>query len=171
MVKLSFFNNKKAQDSGIGMSFGFIFSIILIIFFVFAAIWGIKYFISLNNCSRIGLSLDQLQKEVQTAYQSSAYSREISLDFPGLTKICFANISATLTGDLKIYDEINIYEFKEANTFLIPGSKSCGIPYKNIKFLNLTRIISNKNPYCIDTKGKFEIKYDPSSSGRGVVIQ
>ncbi len=163
--------NKKGQEAGVGMSFGFIFSILLIIFFLFAAVWGIKYFIGLNNCSRIGLSLDQLQKEVETAYQSSSYSREIELDFPGVERICFANLSQPLTGDLKVYEEINMYEFEDANTFILPGGKSCDIPFKRIKFLNVSKITQNKNPYCINAADAFKITYDPYSFGRGVVIQ
>lgn len=163
--------NKKAQEGGVGMSFGLIFSIILIIFFVFAAIWGIKYFLSWNNCSRIGLAYDDLQKQVDIAYQSSQYSKEITLDFPGVEKICFANLSARLTGDLKIWEEINVYEFDDGNTFLYPTKKSCNMPFKNIKHLNLSVITQNKNPYCIDASKPLQITFDPYSSGRGVVIQ
>lgn len=163
--------NKRGQEGGVGMSFGFLFSIILIIIFVFGAVWGVKYFLDLNTCSTIGLSLEDLQKEVQTAYQSSSYSREIQLDFPGLDQICFANLSEPLTGDLDVYEEINIYEFENANTFLLPGGKSCDIPFKKIKFLNISAITRMKNPYCVDANGKVQIVYEPSLYGRGVVIK
>ncbi len=163
--------NKRGQESGVGMSFGFIFAIILIIAFVLAAIWGIKYFLDLNNCSRIGLSVDDLQKEVQRAYQSSTYSKEISLDLPGIEKICFANLSSPITGDLDVYGEIRNYDFTDANTFLYPPQKSCGMPYKNIKYLNITTIIKDKNPYCIEVGEKLKITFDPYTLGRGVVIK
>lgn len=163
--------NKRGQEGGVGMSFGFIFSIILIIAFVFAAVWGIKYFLDLNRCSSIGLSLDSLQKEVQTAYQSSSYSREIQLNFPGVDQICFANLSAPLTGDLDVYEDINIYEFEDANTFLVPPEKSCNFPFKKIKFLNVSAITRMKNPYCVDANGLVEIVFEPSLYGRGVVIK
>jgi hypothetical protein len=163
--------NKKAQEGGVGMSFGFLFSIILIIIFLVGAIWGIKYFISLNTCARVGLSIDDLKKEVQTAYQSSSYMRSISLDLPGVQKICFANLSAPLTGDLKVYEQIEIYEFENANTFLIPLQKACGLPYNNIKFLNISAITRIKNPYCIDADQEIQVIYDPSKYGRGVMLQ
>ncbi|VVB79744.1 Uncharacterised protein [uncultured archaeon] len=162
---------KRGQEAGVGMSFGFLFSIILIIIFVFGAVWGVRYFLSLNACSNIGLSIDSLQKEVQTAYQSSSYSREIQLNFPGADKLCFANLSAPLTGDLKVYEEINIYEFDNVNTFLVPGGKSCGLSPTNIKFLNVSAITRMKNPYCVDANGKVQIVYEPSQYGRGVVIK
>jgi hypothetical protein len=163
--------NKRGQDGGVGMSFGFLFSIILIIIFAFAAVWGIKYFLNINKCSSIGLSLDNLQKEVQIAYQSSSYSREIQLNFPGIDQICFANLSAPLTGDLRAYEAINIYEFEDANTFLVPPEKSCNLPIKKVKFLNVSAITRTKNPYCVDANEKVQIVFEPSLYGRGVVIK
>lgn len=153
------------------MSFGFIFAIILIIIFVLVAIWGINYFLDLNKCSNIGLSYDELQKTVATAYQSSNYRNQIQLSFPGVEMLCFANLSAPITHSLQIYEDIQVYDLQEANTYLYPSTKSCNIPYKNIKYLNLSEIVKNRNPYCVDANSKIEIIFDPETTDRGVVIK
>jgi hypothetical protein len=141
--------SKRAQDT-IGLSFNWIFAIILIIIFIFSAIYGIKYFMDISHCSTVGFAYDDLQKYVDNAYQSSSTTKDSSLNLPGIKKICFANLSKPITGDLDVYKEINVYEFEEANVFLFPPKSACEIPFKFIKHINLDKIIEKENPYCID---------------------
>lgn len=152
--------NKKAQEGGVGMSFGFLFSIILIIFFVFAAIWGIKIFLDWGNCSEVGLFYDRLQQKVDEAYQSSSSDFEFEFKVGKIEKICFANLSQTPTGILEDYEEIRGFEFYDSNTFLLPIGKTCDIPHKKINHINLSQIIRNSNPYCITSGTNIRIKKD-----------
>lgn len=162
--------NKRAQESSMGMSFGVIFSIILIIVFIIAAIYGIKSFLDFQRCSEVGLFYDTLQKEVDKAYQSSSTDIALSVGLPsGISRICFANLTQKTTGVLSDYEAISIYDVQDANTFLLPPSKTCGMPYKKILHINLTKIISSSNPYCIakDDKIRLQMNY----GDRAVIIK
>jgi hypothetical protein len=154
--------SKRGQQT-IEMSFNWIFAVILIIIFIFVAVYGIKYFMNLSSCSTVGFAYDDLQKEVDNAYQSDFTEREATINLPGIQMICFANLSKPITGNSGAYDEINIYEFEDANTFLIPPEKACTIPFYKIKHLNLDKITEVKNPYCIeviDGKATFTVSMD-----------
>ena len=120
-----------------------------------------------NSCSRIGIFLDTLQKEVDNAYYSSSTDNfEVKIDLPGIDKICFANLSASITGVLIDYEQLSRFEFKDGNTFLIPPEKSCGIDYKKINHLDLSQTIISKNPYCISVSdGSLFLKKDYTSKG------
>lgn len=81
-------NSKKGQEA-VGMSFGWIFALILIIVFIITAIYGIKYFMNIGTCSRVGLFYDNLQQKVDEAYQSSSSDFEMEVDLPGITPNLF----------------------------------------------------------------------------------
>ena len=126
---------------------------------------------SFNSCSRIGLFMDTLQKEVDNAYYSSSTNNfEIKIDLPGIDKICFANLSTSITGPPPDYEQLSIYEFREANTFLIPPNKACSLEYKQIKHLDLPRTIASKNPYCVSANGGSLFLYKDYDS-KGVAIK
>lgn len=141
--------NKKA-DGAIGMSFGWIFSLILIVFFIFAAIYGIKAFLNMANCTKVGLFYESLQDSIDEAYRSSSTDIEIEVNVPGIKQICFANLSEKITGPLAAYDAISIYEGYNANTYLVPPEKGCTMPYKNLNRLNISKTTQAKNPLCFD---------------------
>jgi hypothetical protein len=146
--------NKKGQSTS-SLPFNWIFAVILIIIFVFAAIYGINKLIEFSYCTRIGLFTDNFQKEIDNAYYSSSTDNyEVEIDLPGIEKICFANLSAKITGALPDYEEIKRYELKDANVFFIPPEKSCGLSYKKIRWINLQETTKSKNPYCIPTVNK-----------------
>lgn len=154
--------SKRGQQT-IEMSFNWIFAIILIIIFIFVAVYGIKYFMNLSSCSTVGFAYDDLQREIDNAYQSDFTEKQIELNLPGIDMICFSNLSSPITGNAGAYDEINIYEFEDANVFLLPPQKACTIPFNKIKHLNLDKTIEVKNPYCIeviDGKATLSLKMD-----------
>lgn len=162
--------NKKAEGA-VGMSFGWIFSLILIVFFIFAAIYGIKAFLDMRSCSQVGNFYDSLQKNVDQAYSSSSSDFEMDANVPGIDMVCFANLSEEITGPLEAYDQISIYEIYNANTFLVPAQKSCDMPYKTIKHLNLTKTTLSKNPLCFDISNGDKIKIVKGYYDKGVTIK
>lgn len=153
------------------MSFGWIFALILIIVFIITAIYGIKYFMNIGTCSRVGLFYDNLQQKVDEAYQSSSSDFEMEVDLPGITQICFSNLSEEITGSMTAYEELNLYEFYDANTFLLPSKKACSMPYKTIKHINISKITALKNPLCIDVSGGGTIRIIKDYYDRGVTIK
>ena len=122
--------NKKAQQS-MSLPFGMIFSIFLIVIFIITAIWGIKYFLNVGDCSKVGYFYENLQREVDRAYQSQSSdhfcgfnnlddSVECQFILPsGVEKICIGNLSEPITANVNDYNQISIYDYEDANTYIV----------------------------------------------------
>jgi hypothetical protein len=162
--------NKKAEGA-VGMSFGWIFSLILIVFFVFTAIYGIKAFLNMQSCTQVGNFYDSLQKNIDQAYGSSSSDFEMDVNIPGVNMVCFANLSEEITGPLEAYDELEKYEVYNANTFLLPTQKACDMPYKTVKHLNITKTTLSKNPLCFDISEGDKIRIVKGYYDKGVTIK
>lgn len=147
--------NKKAQQV-FGMSFGVIFSIILIIFILVVAGIAINHFLNLKKCTQLGLFIEDIQKDVDEAWNSQKFTDEASYILPSsLDYVCFANLSDTVIGgsiESKVYSDISIYKLSNGNLFFYPKEKACNMPYVNVKHININEITSSKNPYCIPIK-------------------
>ncbi|MGV8152118.1 MAG: hypothetical protein ACP5OG_03480 [Candidatus Nanoarchaeia archaeon] len=151
---------KKAQET-VGMSFGMIFSIILMIFFVVVAIIAIKYFMSTKKCIQIAQFAEGFEEEVNSAWKSySKVETVFSKPLPtSITKVCFANLSKTLA-NTEISSEIKYFN-KKYNMFFYPTKNACEIPNIKIDHINLEKMTSVKNPYCFNVvKGKVTIKLE-----------
>ncbi len=142
----------KNKKGDINLSFGVIFSIILIAVFIFAAIYAITFFLNYSKCTQVGNFYEGFQREVSNAFLSQSVENKIfKVTLPGSVEmICFANLSEKQTGSYSAeYEMIQDYYLDDANLFLIPDSGSCNLDYKKITRLNLPEIIKNHNPYCI----------------------
>lgn len=165
-------NNKKAQEV-MGMSFGVIFSILLIIFFIAAAFIVIKSFLGPKDSAQIGLFIKDIQGEVDKAWYSDHYTNDrFKSSVPsGITHLCFANISKNPTsGQGEFYSDFQ--DYPEDNMFLYPLSKSSGMGYVNLNHINISKITINKNPYCIPIdNGAVEMKIEKGFNERLVNIK
>jgi len=158
--------NKKGQGI-FGMSFGMIFSIILIIFFVAVAFIAIKSFLDTQKCAQIGIFKDNLQTEIDKTWASQKSEFEFKARLPAKIKyVCFADLSKpiTATGTAgNIGRELGVYQGYVANMFLYPTEPACDMVYHEIEHLDINKIISLKNPYCIivdDGNINIQIKKD-----------
>lgn len=162
--------DKRAQEI-FGMSFGMIFTIILIAFFIVIAIIAISSFKRVQECAKIGIFSDRLKTEVNRAWNSNDQSFEFSGELPSkIKKICFANITERFYGKDNSITELKDYDL-DMNLFLYPLDKACDIPAHKIAHLNLEKMIKNANPFCIDiSNGKVEIMIEKQSDERLVTI-
>jgi hypothetical protein len=159
---------KSKRSQGIfGMSFGMIFSIILIVFFVAVAFIAIKSFLSTQRCAQIGIFKDNFQTEITKTWNSQKSEFEFKSRLPAQIKyVCFADIDKgiTATGTAgNIGRELGVYKGYIANMFLYPTEPACGMVYHEIEHLDIDKIISSKNPYCIavdDGNINIQIKKD-----------
>ena len=142
--------NKRGQGI-FGISFGTIFSVILIVFFIVIAFIVINSFLKTQKCAKIGLFIQDFKAEINSAWNSQSSSFESSLNLPSnLDYVCFANLSSDFKGEyLDIGDEIGIYQGQNANLFLYPKKNTCDMPYHNIGHLDIGKITTLNNPYCI----------------------
>jgi hypothetical protein len=149
---------KKGQQV-MGLSFGMIFAIFLMVVFFAIAFIAVKSFLDLGRTSNVGLFYEEFQEEIDDAWASQSSETTFKIDLPdGIKKVCFADFNAVNYEEDSEVVEYEIYE--EANTFLIPFSESQGLGYKYINHLDIENTTSSKNPYCVDVDDGIKIKKD-----------
>jgi hypothetical protein len=88
--------NRKAQQT-MGMPFGMIFAIFLIVVFVVFAFMAVGYFLDLGEATSVGMFYDDLQKAVNDAIRGQESDRDFLVNLPGdIERICFANLSVRI---------------------------------------------------------------------------
>jgi len=141
--------NKKAA---IEMSFAMIFSIILIGVFVAAAFFGIRIFLDYQKNVQIGMFINDLQNDIDSAYNAADSSTVYNGNLPtGVQYICFINwknqtvnengIETNLYNQIKTSGIINY----DQNFYVYAPGKSFSVKAKQIKHIDL----SKHNPICI----------------------
>lgn len=149
-MKKGLIKNKRAQHT-MGLPFGMIFAIFLIVIFIVIAFIAINHFLDIGKCSSVGMFYDELQREVDSVWASQESKSDFEINLPsGILKICFANLSADAIEPGEDYDAIKDYEIYEANVFLLPPGEACNMPYKMIEHINITKITESQNPKCFD---------------------
>jgi hypothetical protein len=150
---------KKRGQQSIGMSFGMIFAIFLIVVFVIIAFIAIKAFLGIQETSEVGMFYDDLQKSIDSAWQSQSSEKTFEIDLPsGITHICFANLTDRVRGDSIFYDDIKDFYLYEANVFLIPPGGAETLKYNTLEHINLQKITYYENPYCVPIEQGLKIK-------------
>ncbi len=115
----------------IKLSFGMIFSIILIIIFLIFAFYGIKMILNFQKEANIGKFVNDLQNDVNKMWQNSGSQIKTYILPKNIEEVCFNE-------DSKIY-------FKPFGT----GGE---FDYMEIKHLDV------KEPFCIKNNGKIKIR-------------
>lgn len=118
------------KKGAVELSFGMIFSIILIIIFIAFAFFAIKNFLNLQNKMRITQFEQNFQSDIDKMWKSEYGSQTVSYILPSsVQKVCLEN---------------NGYE----NMIFMPSDFD-GI---NINNIDIAKITAEKNPFCIDSK-------------------
>ncbi len=119
---------KKGQ---LKLSFGMIFSIFLIIIFLSVAVYAIIKFIDMQKTIQVKLFMDNLQADVNQMWQSQQGSQTKEYSLPNsINAVCFIDESQNLMFDSeKIVDR------------------------GKIEHIDIGKITSSENPYCIDNIG------------------
>lgn len=123
------------------LSFGMIFSVILIIFFIAFAFYAISKFLDIQEAVTIGRFTDSLQSDVDKMWNSNQGSQEVEYSLPTkVNAICFENRDYNL--------------MFEADKFIDDA---------NINHLDITKSVGNREKLCfdvVDGKVSFTIKKD-----------
>lgn len=141
----------KSKRAQMEMSFGMIFSIILIVVFLGFAFYAIKTFLAFQDNAKAGKFYDGFQADVTTIwnYQGSSereYLVPSSADF-----VCFIDFSSSEKGvDSAFYSELKRADYGSENLAFYPV-KFTGFESANIEHLNIEKTTENENPLCIKT--------------------
>jgi hypothetical protein len=130
---------KRGNKAQMQISFGMIFSIILIIFFIAFAFFGIKKFLGVNDEIASKKIVSDLNSDIEKMWKSSKGSREVSYSVPrGVDAVCFG----------EKYDE---YENKTYNLFFLPEEK---FDMGNIEHLDLEKTLNGEERLCFDVDNR-----------------
>lgn len=151
--------NKSGQQT-MGLPFGMIFAIALIVVFVVIAFIAIGGFLDLGRTAGVGLFYEELQGAVDEAWSGQSGEFTFKIDLPsGIEEVCFGNLSDNPNNDPKYKEILNYYVY-DANTFLYPPGEAEGMPWKLIQHIDISEITKNKNPYCVPVDQDLRIKKD-----------
>lgn len=149
------------------ISFGIIFSIFLIIVFLFFAFKVISSFMDVNECADIAKFYGDFQKSIDKAknYQETTQPVKINLGST-VDKICFVDLNANQTGPYQKPDSYDVGD----NFFIIYQEEGCEQFSNHIfKNLNVTKITETNNPNCFENGQELTIK--KAFSSRIVTIE
>lgn len=120
------------------LSFGMIFSIMLIVFFLIFAFFGIKKLINVQQETQINFFYQDLQEDVNKLWNSNSGSNEVEYTLPKkISKVCFIDDE---NENLKIYSE--------DEDFIPEGGKK-------INNLNMEESLAGEDEVCFEkTNGK-----------------
>jgi hypothetical protein len=143
--------NKSGQSNVFGMSFSTIVSIILIVFFIYAAFMAIGAFLNYQKSATIGMFLEDLQNKIDEAWYAEGATYNFTSTVPGgVEYVCFVNITAPIKNandqEKAIYQTMHegaISNFKN-NFYIYAPKNDYGIKWTTIKHVDL----SQKNPIC-----------------------
>lgn len=127
--------NRRAQ---IHISFGMIFSVIMIIVFIGFAIFAIQKFLGVQKSIQINQFYDNLQTDINAVWNSAQSSQAKSYNVPSsIGKICFIN---SQSGNMITYDESGR-----------PTGSS------NIENIDIVTIATSGSPCFENTDGKINL--------------
>ncbi|MBU3907558.1 MAG: hypothetical protein KKA64_04895 [Nanoarchaeota archaeon] len=147
----------KSKRSQMELSFGMIFSIILIVVFIAFAFYAIKWFLNYQKTMQIGNFVGDFQADINRIYNSEhgSFERSIARDNPyylpnNIKKVCI--------------DKNSRLDFE-------PRGSGRELNNKKIEYLNIDKIITAENNFCIDVKkGKLEMIIEMNAGERLVTI-
>ena len=138
-----------SKRGAIELSFGMIFSVIIIIAIVGVAIYAITTFLDIGKTSQFGLFHQRFQETVDDVWASSITNRIVSFALPSSVKlVCFGNLAGNSYNpqyedefrELKRYS--SNFEQQNANRFLYPPDKGGEFAYKKVDKIDLSGMIN-----------------------------
>ncbi|MFH1801291.1 MAG: hypothetical protein ABH804_00440 [archaeon] len=152
------------------LSFGMIFSIILIVIFISVAFYAILKFLDVQNSMKVGKFLNDFQTDVDRMWKGSHGSQEVEYYLPSkIEYVCFIDYSLQSKGSrADIYNKMKQVYYEHENIFFYPLGSAEGMDASEIEHINLEKITESENPYCVqnvDGKIKFTLKknYDEAT--------
>ena len=165
---------KKSKKRAIlGLSFGVIFSILLIIFFVMIAFIAINAFLNTRDCAKLGIFLSNFQSDVDKAWNAQRDEFDFKGDLPrNLDFVCFYNFNKDPRGAFDyIGHDIGVFEGTDDNFYFYPTENACSIPRHNIKHMDIEGMTRNQNPFCVKIdRGLLRLKVIKDFNDRFVTI-
>src|SRR3989344_5028963 len=137
------FSSKIRKNGEMQISFGMIFSIIMIIIFITFAFYAMQKFLGIQNAAQAGKFANDLQNDIDKMWKSSQGSQEQEYFLSSKVKyICFASYKdedESRGSRADFFDELNQAFFEEENLFLYPVGSGEGFDSVALEHLDLNK--------------------------------
>ena len=174
--KIFYHSPKRGQTRGqTELSFGMIFSILLIIVFLVFAFYAIKIFLGFQEKAKAERFFKSLQSDVDTVWNSEFSTQKQQYSVPSYVSfVCFADFSLSAKGaNSTIYSELKkAYSgISGSENLIFYPVKPKDFKSKKIDHLDIKKTTTKENPLCIKTNnGKVVIGLNKSSGEALVTI-
>lgn len=106
------------------LSFGVIFSIIIIIATIGTATYFIMHFMNTGKCTTLQLAYADLQEGIDNAWGSAVADTSVTLHIPGgVTSLCFGDITGGQNATLR--EQLDAYVVEGQAVYALPPTKAC----------------------------------------------
>ena len=151
------------------MSFGMIFSIILIVLFLAFTVYGIMMFLNFQKSVQVGQFMEYMQDDINTMWSGSLGLVDKEYRIPeAIQYACFFDLNTQPIGPkTEFASDFELFSEGVNNFYFYPVGSAEGLDSKVIKNIDIAKITSSENPYCIpNAKGKIKmtIKMDLGDS-------
>jgi hypothetical protein len=164
--------NKRGQGQ-MHLSFGMIFSIILIIVFIVFAFYAIKKLLDLQENVSVKQFIKSLETDVDKTWKGSGGSQEVTYDLPsGINYVCFVDYSSGKRGNMQnLYAPLKLAYTGDENLFFYPLDAAEGSNSRATAHVNTEGITLTNNPFCIkNNKGKVKMTFSKNYGEALVMI-
>ncbi len=129
------------RKASIDLSFSMIFAIIIIVVVIAVGFYMVSYFLSLKNCSELGLFRQSLQTSINEAWRSDEALDLFEGRVPGsVDSICFGSLSEGK--DTEEYRDLRQYDEPGINLFFHPlPSGRCDIQYGSLEHVRFNGFV------------------------------
>ncbi len=148
-----------------GLSFGMIFSIIIIVAIIAVAFYVISFFLKTNECTKVGLFFNSLDKETQKAWKSASYRGTFEGDLPkNVESVCFGDFNSLNIGKDYRDEAAQLKDYfygVNKNVFLLPPSSGCE---ESLAYYKLSNVEIPGEFICSDNlNGKIKVMLEKGS--------
>lgn len=127
----------RGKKGSIQISFGVIFSIIIIIAVIGVAFYVINYFLNLSKCTNVSLFYQEFQDEVDEAWNSEITRATFVGKLPGeIESVCFRDGESAGSGEE--YEALSDYFRSRGNMFLYPPEYACKQTSRKVEHVDLS---------------------------------
>jgi len=143
------------------ISFGMIFSIIIIIAIISVAFYVLTKFMGVSKCTQVGLFYDDLKTYTEKAWQAQIHKDTFTGSLPsGIELVCFGNFTQSPQAKyVSVFNDLQERQGRDKNVFLYPIQQECDLPLSAFKLLH----VKTSNFFCVPVKNnKMQIKSEKS---------
>lgn len=150
------------KEAQMNLSFGMIFSVILIIFFLAFAFYGIKKLIDIQKETNILKFKTEIESDIDKMWKSTkgTYTPKNPYKLPSeIEYVCFADFESEKIGSNEnLYNKLERYYHGKENMFFYPvTSFGKSMVSTEIEHINIEKITEEENPFCIENKKGIKI--------------